>query len=46
MKAKAIPVVELLKLEEISQFPNEPVKIEGTQIYRGDVQTYYYVVYN
>ena len=29
-----IALDELLKLEEIGQFPDDPVKIEDTQIYR------------
>ena len=29
-------LTELLKLQENSQFPDEPVNIEGTQIHRGD----------
>ena len=31
-----IVVDELLKMEEIGQFPDESVKIEGTQIHHGD----------
>ncbi len=31
-------LAELLKLQEIGQFPDDPVKIEGTQIHRGDVR--------
>ncbi len=30
-------LAELLKLQEIVQFPDDLVKIEGTQIHRGDV---------
>ena len=29
-------LAELLKLQEIGQFPDEPVNIEGAQIHRGD----------
>jgi hypothetical protein len=35
-----IALAELLKLQESGQFPDEPVKIEGAQIHRGDGQTY------
>ena len=34
-----ITLDELLKLQEIGQFLDEPVKIEGTQIHHGDTQT-------
>ena len=37
---RLIVLDELLKLEEIGQFPDDPLKIEGTQIHRGDDQTY------
>ncbi len=32
-----IALAELLKLQEIGQFPDESVKIEDTQIHRGDI---------
>ena len=31
-------LAELLKLQESGQFPDELVKIEGTQIHRGDAR--------
>jgi hypothetical protein len=33
---RLIALAELLKLQEIGQFPDEPVKIEGAQIHHGD----------
>ena len=35
-----ITLVELLKLQESGQFPDESVKIEGSQILCVDTQTY------
>ena len=37
---RLITLAELLKLQEIGQFPDESVKIEGAQTHHGDTQTY------
>ena len=39
-ESESVITLDELKLQEIGQFPDESVKIEGTQIHSVDGQTY------